>query len=202
MDTPVMKLAWEENGFSNFDMYCHHSRGDGHCLLHSIANSIFIPYRTGILEGERVNRTKLMKDLRGSIASTLADVNPDSFDGKTYYQSISDGALEEFGKTNSEFTLEGLQRLLRSDAMLGEEVKVILEVILDKTIYILNDETRDLYVTSADPTERDSVVVLYRHDHFDMVSIKETPNGPHVTHFKPSHPFAIHLRNRLRQFKR
>lgn len=186
------RVRWNTPGFSNFLIYRHPSRGDGHCLLHSVCNAIYISYRTGCLNGRRINRQRMMVDLRSEMAVMLGEITES---GETFYESISEGGLAEMAKVVPELRLARLQSLFKSDRFLGEETKLVIEAILDKSIYILDSNTQDVYFTAEIPKERDSVVIIYDGGHFDMVSIRDTNH--YVTHFKHTHPFIAFLRKRV-----
>jgi len=194
---PCNRLGWNHKGYQEFNLYKHNVAGDGHCILHSIFYAISIDYRNGTIGGVRYTRENMMIELRKELAVKLEVYVPGT--QKTVYERILNGGLQNLGKASKNYSLEGLQALFRSNAFLGQEMILVIEDLFDKTIYVLDEDTKDVYVREDLPPERPSVVIYYssKRSHFDMISVYDNQKEKHVTHFSPSHPFIKHLRYRL-----
>ena len=196
----VSQTYRKTNIFPELKLYIHSVPGDGSCLIHSICAAIYIPYKTQMLNGKRVSRTKIVKRFRRELADRLTEIDPTTH--KSYYKSISGGVLYEMGRNSEEFSLNNIRKLFESDEFLGEETISIIEYILNISIYILDGNKNDIYHTSIILKERNSVVLYYKNNHFEYVTFKEIKSGHHITYFKYDHPFIKFLRNRIMSIKK
>lgn len=191
------KLTWKEHGFDNYPMLVIKSPGDGKCLLHSICNSFYKKYRDSNDTEKRNIVVKLSNEL-ATYLETKSVTNPNI----TNYEEMD--ILSEFGQAlPDEFSLQGIQKLLRSDNFLGPDINLILSKIFKKDIYYLRYETKDLYILDDIPKgENPSVVVLYSNqNHFDLIGLQEGNAGMSIC-FEATHPFIVFLRNRLIELKK
>jgi len=196
----IQILNWSRGPFNYPGMVRIATPGDGSCLFHAIAKAYSVVYKTGVLDGVPLNRRDFIRNLRRQLSERLAEKNPK---GERYYDLLGKGEVAKLGKELDEYTLKSLQALLDSDRHVGYEFLQFISDILTKDIYVLNEPTRDVYVT-GDTDEsstlymgRPSIVILSLGNHFELVGITE-PEGIR-TLFSPNHPFISAIRDRLRK---
>jgi hypothetical protein len=117
---------------------------DGSCLFHSILRGFNKEYNISTLE-RRVEMARNMRNLLAdAINQTVHDTNV------TYYELMARGNLSSLGKTYSDYSLENLQKLLRSTQSVGIEFIEALGHFLSLDIYIIDMKTKDLYFMGSD----------------------------------------------------
>lgn len=176
--------------------------GDGSCLFHAIISSFFTPYNKGILYGVPLDRRKFIANFRSELADKLTQKLPT---GLTWYESLSRGELSSSAKGNPEVSLAAMQSELRSSSAVDNKYNELLSEILNKDIYVLNDDTKDLYFQGKSATDilykdRDSIVILYseRTHHYELVGIKNPMSGDITTLFNYNDPFIVNIHSRLK----
>jgi hypothetical protein len=142
-------------------------------------------------------------NVRNGLANRLPMVNPCT--GNSLYESTGNGALAEIGKMDPDYSIIAYQRMLRSSEMLSYPMLIVLEKVLNKNIFVLDENTQDVYARDGWESlpERDCVVMIYSYPqpdcgHFDMISIVNPQTGIEVSHYKHNNPFIRHLIERLK----
>jgi len=201
----VRDLGWSENGFENFNMVAVDTIGDGNCYFHALSNAFYLPYRTQTLDGKTISRREIVRLLRDSLAKKLGEpIDPLDPSGPTFYNELSRGKLQEFGKDIPEFSFEEMKRRLRSNEPVGNEYNEFISDQLSKDIYILDNYREDVYITGDDDDllykNRPGIVLLYSPGHYELIGIRDS-NGSIQTYFSPSHPFIRFISNRMNQIR-
>ena len=194
LGTQFVSLDWDGD-FSFPGMVKISTIGDGSCLFHAVINSFFSPYRTGILNGTPLNRVEFVKKFREELADKLGETSPT---GVRYYDMLSRGQLHKFAETMPSFKLENMQTELRMGGAVDNRFNEFLSMVLNKDIYLLDAEKKDVYVTGLDDDilylDRDSIVVMINGGHYELVGIK---NDNITTLFSWKDPFIVQIRQRL-----
>lgn len=180
---------------------------DGSCLFHAIANAYFIPYRTGILDGKSISRPQLIRTLRRQLSIRLGEpVDPLNPDGPTHYDLLSRGQLRKFAESVPRYSLENMQKELDSNDPVDNVYNEFLSNQLNKDIYLLNAQTKDVLITGNDDDilykDRDSIVILYLTGppgHYELVGLDQGEDI--MTIFPPSHPFILAIRHRMNELR-
>lgn len=201
----VLDLGWSETGFENFRMVAIDTIGDGNCYFHAITHAFYIPYRTQTLDDRTISRRQIVRDLRDSLSKRLGEpVDPLNPSGPTFYNELSRGKLQEFGREIPEYSFEEMRRRLRSNDAVGNEYNEFISNQLSKDIYILDAHRKDVYITGDDDDllykNRPSIVLLYHPGHYELVGIRDS-NGSIQTYFSPNHPFIRFVRTRMDQVR-
>lgn len=192
----IGKIQWKRPGYSDFDIYRHMAPGDGHCLIHSVAFACYLPYSTGRLDGKAVDRNKIVKKFRSDMARRLDRI--DIYTGKTFYDTINNGALAELGKADPEYySLQSLKNLLLSEKYLGPEIITILESILELNIYVLDVRHHDVVQRDDKKKYEYSIVIYYSDHHYDCVSRRVGDDGKFIRLFKRDDSFIQFLETRM-----
>lgn len=201
---PLNWVAIGNRGFSYPDMVRIRTSADGSCFFHAVTKAFYIPYRTGQLNGVAINRHQLIQTLRRELAIKLGrPANPNDPQGPTHYDLLSRGQLREFAKGVKQYSLQNMQKELCSNSAIDNVYNEFISNQLDKDIYILDGENRDVLVTGDDDDilykNRKSIVILYIPGHYELVGIR---NGDRIeTHFQPTHPFIQAIRNRMTEIR-
>ena len=159
--------------------------------------------RRGERRGEPPYRTNedLVIKTRNSLADRLVEENPDDPKGRTYYQCLRGGTLEERAKEDPFFSLEIMAKELRTGQPYDSIYHEFISNVLKRDIYILDQETKDVHLVSSNMSlfykNRGSVVLLRTSDHYDLVVVAD-PYTP-CTHFSTGCPFIKAIRKRMRQ---
>ena len=189
---------------------------DGSCFFHALLNGYLVSYRSGVVDGHAYSRREFVVALRHSLAHRLAEPwDPTDPNSPIVYDYLSRSKLREFGQSIPDYSLSNLQARLANPAHFADEA--FLELVsneLGKDIYILDGFERDVYYLGHDTDlfykHRNSVVLLYIHEHFEVVGVARPPEGqstvdfsdsrnrPFIdTHFDPNHPFIAAIRARM-----
>jgi len=201
IDAAGIAMDWKKHGFDRFQMQRHATLGAGHCLLHAIAQAIYVEYRTQQYRGRPLSRQTMIVDLRNEIADRLSAIDPET--GITYYESIGGGTIAEMGIDRYEFSLEAMAAYFRSDQPLGQEMMVVLSYMVKKSIYLLDLESQDVFVTDAGfpNPNHPAVVIIYTGGHYEVVTVWTPVLREHLAHFLPDHSFIQFLRQRIKEYK-
>lgn len=195
-------LNWDGN-FRYPNMVRVFTIGDGSCLFHGVISSFFSPYRKGELSGRPLDRRAFVLKFRQELADKLAEPASPGDPSISWYQLLSRGQLPEFSRTVPEFSLPAMQAELRSGGSVDNKYNELLSEILNKDIYLLSSETKDLYITGNDSDilfkDRDSIVILYNRGHYEVVGVRDPSNSAITLLFKPDDPFIESIRTRMRE---
>ena len=201
------RITWK-NGFENWDLIRIDTIGDRSCLFHAIANGFFLPYCTGIVNGIKMSKKEIVKQIRKELADKLSDPISAKPNSKTYYDIINSGKTAEFPVSPElpeyDYSLKNMQKQLDSDNNIGYGYIEYISNALDKNIYILNEQDKDLYpfekteLLNIYKEDRSSLVLYYTtpnnndsYDHYELVGIMN--NGIVDTYFSPNHTFIKFL---------
>lgn len=184
-------LVWDKFAFEG--MVKIYTEGDGSCFFHAIISSFYTPYITGHVNTVPFNRKKYIRNLRYDLSKQL----------KNYYHKLSRGEFENLSKAKGmeSFSLEEMEKELNSNSPVDNRYNEFVSNILDKDIYLLDGEKKDIYITGKDDEilykRRDSIVLLYKYPHYELVGVLR--NGSIVTLFDYTDPFIIAVRARMKQ---
>lgn len=198
----IKPLNWKRTNKFHYDnMVRIATPGDGSCLIHAILKAYFVPYITGSLDNKPLDRKNYVRSLRNDLADRLGQPARIG-EVTTVYDTLSGGKMREFALSVPGYSLDNLQKLLRSDEYLGLEVLELISNIVKRDIYILDLLQHDVYML-ATPKEylymdRPSIVILYLPNHFELIGIK-TDNNDIKTLFDYKHPFIRAINNRMEQ---
>jgi len=198
------KIMWKQ-GFENWDLIRIDTIGDGNCLFHAIANGFFVPYHTGIVDGNKMTRREIIKQMRKEFSEKLSSPVSSELNSKTHYEIINSGKTSEFpvcpDLPEDDFSLSNMKKQLDSDKYIGYGYIEYISNMLDKNIYILNDSNNDLYpfekteLLNIYKKNRPSIVIYYKLNHYELVGIMN--NGIIDTYFDSDHTFIKFLYNRV-----
>lgn len=186
-------LNWNpsNSGFSYPGMVKIYTEGDGSCFFHAIVSAFFKPYITGMIENTALDRNQYIRNLRTDLSRQL----------KYHYDKLSRGQLSKISKEKGmeSFSLKSMEETLDSNEPVDNRFNEYVSNIMNKDIYILDGEKRDVYITGKDDDilykRRDSIVLLYSNHHYELVGVLD--NGVITTLFDFSDPFIVMLRNRM-----
>jgi hypothetical protein len=188
------RLDFDKNGFENFNLVGLRTLGDGSCYFHGVLNAYFIPYREACIH----MRGQMAHALRRELANKLRENS--NIEGKSNYDVLAKGELSVLGKECEEFSLETLENKLNSNEWVGNEYHELISEHLNKDIYILDFKNRDIYMTGDDSSliykGRESIILLYLHNHYETVALISTDT---ITHFLPNHPLIEFLKLRMKE---
>jgi len=190
------KIDFNET-FPGFNLVRIRTIPDGSCFFHALAKSYFKPYIVGKIDGEPFDRKEFIKNLRKDLAKTL-ELKTDN--GKTYYQTLSNGELENISKDMPKYSLKNMQKELKSSSAIGNIYNEFISDQLELDIYILDAKTKDVYMTGTDDDllykNRRSVVILYLPGHYELVGLINN-EGVAETIFPPDSEFIISIQERM-----
>lgn len=185
-----------ENGFTKWNTVRIDTPRDGSCLFHAILNSYFIPYHTGRLNDTIISKKELVRSLRKQIADKLSQpIDPLDQSSPIYYDILSYGKLREEAEVINEYSLSNMQKILDSDSFVGYGYLELISDLLNKDIYILDNQKQNVYITTEDYLHkgRNSIVLLYIDDnHFELVGLLQN-DGSIISYFDPNNPFIKFL---------
>ena len=134
-------LEWENSSFSYPGMV-RITTIDG--FFHVIASAYFIPYRIGIIDGVPINRIEFINNMRHELADKLADlIDPNSLDDQRYYDKL--------GRGTNKYSLTQMQEELRTGQTIDNIYHEYVSNIIDRDIYLLDLEARDIYLIGNEP---------------------------------------------------
>lgn len=194
-------LNWSGSPFNYPDMVRIRTDMDGSCFFHAIAKSFYKPYQAGMINGIPLDRGDFIKNLRKDLALKLGEKTQD---GRRQYDLLSKGELANFGKVYPEYKFDNMVKILNDNKVPVDNVyNEFISNVLNKDIYLLDLEKRDVYMTGDDENvlykNRDSIVILVLPGHYELIGLM-TPFGAQ-TLFKYNHPFIQSIRTRMRQKK-
>lgn len=185
--TELEILDWDD-----YPGLCRKSEiSDGSCFFHCIADAFYRPYQMG-----EVDRKEYVRKLRKELANALTP---------QIYNRLSRGTLPEFSKKVPGFSLEDFKKILDSNEYLDNRFNEYVSNSLNKDIYILDYNKKNVYFTGNDDDilykNRESIVIIwYNGNHYDLAGILD---GKRLTTlFSPSDPFIIRIKNELRKYKK
>ncbi len=194
----VNLLGWDNNDplkESKLARVC--SIADGNCFFHSVIAAFYIPYRKKKIDGKHLDRRKFIAALRYSLAKRLEEKDEN---GIMIYDKLSRGTLREHSKDMPQITLDFMKMELSSNASVDN---IYIELVSDefnKDIYILDERTRNCYVTGMDfdilYKKRDSIILLYNGYHYDLVA--RISGDEATTLFSYKDPLIKRIRRNIR----
>ncbi len=205
------KIMWE-NSFDNWELIRIDTIADRSCLFHAIANGYFLPYHTEIVDGNKMSRREIIKQMRKELAEKLSSPVSSEPNAKTHYETINSGKTSEFPISpdlpDCDYSLSNMQKQLSGDDNIGYGYLEYISNILDKNIYILNEADKDLFpfekteLLNYYKKNRPSIVLYYTmpnnkdiYDHYELVGIMN--NGIVDTYFDSDHTFIKFLYNKV-----
>lgn len=202
-DHEYENLVWD-GPFSYPNMVRIRIPTDGSCYFHAIAKAYFEPYIIGRLNNQPLNRQTFIKQLRKDLSVKLqSKINPSNPRSPIYYDTLSRGKLRKFSKSVPSYSLENMVKELDSNDPVDNAYNEFVSNQLDKDIYILDLDKKDVYITGSDDEilykDRQSIVILYLPGHYELVGLDE--NGIVKTLFNPDHDFISTIRDRINKIR-
>jgi hypothetical protein len=165
---------------------------DGSCFIHAVLKACYLPYQED-------NSYRYRIDLAKNVRDALADYLPEiylTFSGGIFQNFAAQQLLDpELLKITVDYSLEGLQKLLRSTRFIGDELYKLVGESLGVDIYIIRGTNRNLFPhtnTTEAYRRRRSIVVMGQGAHYETIAIMS--DGLLQTVFDANHPFLIQLR--------
>lgn len=195
--------------------------GDGSCFFHAVLRSFNREYIRANTNDKRQQLTQLF---RSGIALSLEELDSS---GVSEYDKLGGGSYAEYNKAVSgvidektgnciveenRYSLKGLQKELLSNSFVDHAYIEIISNHINKDIYLISASTGDIYTTGTDLNllykHRDSIVILYTTNHYDIIGIKRISNVtiPDICNtgdiifdclFDPDHELIQSIRRRL-----
>ncbi len=162
-------------------------------LFHAIALACFKPYVTGVLRGERINKDKIVSDMRTEMAQKL---NYGTGMGESRVYDMLNGG-HRIPISYDELYSQFLGTSSTSVCMLEH-----ISNCINRDIYIYDHNINDLWYTGDESfrlQDRNSIL-LYRENNeiYSVVGIKKEDDVV-FSHFSPSCEFITFLKFRLKQ---
>ena len=190
------KLEWE-GIFKDFNLIRIRTDMDGSCFFHALAKAYFKPYILGKIDNEPFDRKEFIKNLRKDLSKKLGMKKGN----KTYYELLSKGELAKTSKEMPQYSLENMQKELDSYSPVSNIYNEFISNQLNLDIYILNSETKDVYMTGTDEIllykNRRSVVILYLPGHYELIGVMYKDGVETV--FSPNSKFIGKIRKRMKE---
>jgi hypothetical protein len=168
---------------------------DGSCFFHSVLRAFNTSYITSKSITDRVN---LARTFRNALADRLDEIDPVS--GKNYYSVLNQGRLSEISEGIKEYTKDGLQKELRSEASVDNIYQELISNALHIDIYIIDGAKKDIFSVGNSfdcyYKGRNSIILYYSGGHYEVIGLKHS-NGEIDTIFTPLHPLIQSCRSRL-----
>lgn len=168
------------------------SIGDGNCFFHSIISAFYIPYRK-----KEIDRRKFIVEVRKCLANRLTDKDEN---GIMIYDKLSRGTLREHSKEIPQFSLDFMQKELKSNVAVDNIYLEFVSDEFDKDIYIIDEKKRDVYITGMDLDilykKRHSILLLYNGYHYDLLG--KINDDEIITLFDPRDPLIKRIRKNIR----
>jgi len=185
--------------YGNWDLVRIGTPMDGNCLFHSISNSFFVPYYTENINGTRISRIKIIQSMRQELSEKLEEKISAENNAPRNYDLLNGGNTSIFAKYVPEFDIKYMQSQLNSNYPIGYGYMEFIGNTLNKDIYIIESNRKDIYLTDELPLtikgNRMSIVLYYINGHYELCGIR-TENG-YNTHFSPQHSLIKFLNNRV-----
>lgn len=190
----------EESKFSLYKCKCY---PDGSCFFHAVLLAISSKYRNST----KSVREKICAQFRKDVAQFLQSEISIEKDGETIqvpvYNYLSRGQLVPFSKEIPFYTIENLVNLIDSMEAVGLEVVELVSLKIGINIYILDGRYNIIYnpgdVEFLYPPDRNSILLYYNHEHFDLCAIDHyNKKGEYATFFLPTNPLITYIRSELR----
>lgn len=161
-------------------------------LFHAIAMACFSPYTTGVMRGERINREKIVSDLRLEMAQRLSD-------------DINIGSSQVFDLLNGGFPMPVTYDELYAQFIGTAPPSIfMLEHIsncIGRDIYLYDHEMRDIWVLGNESyriKNRPSIVLYHNNGCYDVIGICKSDESVFM-HFSPEHEFILFIQLTLQK---
>lgn len=182
----------------DFDVFSVDTIGDGSCFLHSVLFCFSKKYRKIDVK----SKIKMVRELRHDLSNVLSEKNEET--GKTYYQELSRGEIEELSKEIPEMKLIFMKKYLASNHWLNIFFLEFISNQLNIDIYILNSKDGSIYKTGDDEIYfkgRNSVIIKYIEEaHFESCGVAY--DNKLETFFDPDCFIVRQLRGKLSKGKK
>jgi len=142
--------------------YIHETPGDGSCLIHAVIFLLSPTYREFSIEKKR----EYVLQIREEMASILPE----------YWSKIN---ITEASKAfPEEYSLEGIQRCLRSKQFLNEFAVWMLEEIFNIRIILYSEYNSCVYERGLLETPRKATIIInYTGSHFESIVCNHRPGS-------------------------
>lgn len=192
----LRSIKWNTPGFSDYELFRHHTPGDMHCFFHSVAFAIYKPYRKCVIDGRPGTRKEIALEFRRGLIDRLSRIDPVT--RKRLYDTIGNGNLAQLGRADPEYySLSAIKKMLLGDVFVGHEIIVVMEKVLQMNIYVIRGDSKDVSSGSGEDNYDRSIVLYYDNNHYETVS-RRLRDDRLITHFKKDDSFIEMLRTRIK----
>lgn len=175
------------------------SIANGDCILHAILKAGHPPYQEN---NDMKFRTRYVSRLRKNLAQILECENLD-YPGYSYWETANHGSFVRMtlqqiidptliSDLDVDYSLPGLQTLLKSKRFLGDEVYGYISDALHLDVIVVNGEDGRFAPHLSSNHGWQTVVVIGADGHFETLGLR-TPDGIQTV-FDPDHPFIQSMR--------
>lgn len=163
-------------------------------IFHAIALACFTPYTTGIMKGERVNRDKIVIDMKLEMAQRLG-----------YETGV--GSAKQFDILNGghpyPISYDDLYAQFIGTAKSSPYMLEHISNCIDRDIYVYDDELKDLWLLGDEEYRikyRNSIVLYHKNGVFDLIGICKSDDVV-FSQFSPDSEFIKFIIKRLENIK-
>ena len=161
--------------------------GDGSCLLHAVCKALYPEYQNC---DRLAFRSHFVLELRYVCSLALGWQNPEDPKGRTFYESMGDGAVADMARDYvpvpdepiNDFSERGLRELLQSTRQLGDEVYALLCELLYVNLHFVRLSSFDLHkhISVMHPTQAarcpNIIILVLEHHHYEVIGV-QYPEG-------------------------
>lgn len=166
-------------------------------VLESLKNNKNIIYLLWGNKAKEIDRRKFIVEVRKCLANRLTDKDEN---GIMIYDKLSRGTLREHSKEIPQFSLDFMQKELKSNVAVDNIYLEFVSDEFDKDIYIIDEKKRDVYITGMDLDilykKRHSILLLYNGYHYDLLG--KINDDEIITLFDPRDPLIKRIRKNIR----
>jgi hypothetical protein len=146
---------------------------DGNCLFHAILFSLG-------------RKDVVVSELRQLLADRL----------HRHYDSLHNGEIRSFSESVPEFSLERMEKELRSNRPIGYGYISFIADQIDRDIYVIDGMRRTLYRSDEVTVKgRRAIVVFYANGHYESVGARSDRYASFDVDFHPGHEFIRTLQS-------
>lgn len=197
-------MKWK-GSFRYPGMIYFETSGDGSCLIHALLFAYDQVYRLRQQGNNSISRKNYVQDFRKRAANLLiSPINALDPKSPSWYYALARGTFHDISQEYPEYTLDNMRKTLDdSKKSLSYLYLEFIADIINKDIYLLDDENKDILITGEEDLYqkgRSSVVLRFRNSHYETVGILDR-NGNIQTLFSPTHDFIAQIKTRQEQLK-
>lgn len=197
-------MKWK-GSFRYPGMIYFNTPGDGSCLIHALLFAYDQDYRLRKQGKNSISRKSYVQEFRKRAANLLSSpINVLDPKSPLWYYALARGALHDISREYPEYSLDNMRKTLAdSEKSLSYLYLEFIADIMNKDIYLLDDENEDVLITGEEDLYqkgRSSVVLRYRNSHYETIGLLDH-SGDIRTLFSPTHDFITQIKARQGQLK-